>query len=97
MINLLLYRTHSYEIFWPPLIKKLRNIHRLAMGIFDVRLLRIVLLVFPIAAGLVVPGISHSQERPIRFGIPEEGYPPYSIGADSGPKPNARSRRVART
>lgn len=57
------------------------SIHKLAMGIFDGKLRRKALLVFSIAAGLVVPVIGHSQEPVIRFGIFEEGYPPYSIGA----------------
>lgn len=51
------------------------------MGIFGAKLLRKALLVFSIAAGLVVPGISHSQERLIRFGIPDVGYPPYLMSA----------------
>ena len=51
------------------------------MGIFDVKFPKIALLVFSIAVGLVVPGTSHSQERLIRFGIPDVGYPPYLMSA----------------
>ena len=47
------------------------------MGIIDLKIPRKTLLVFSIAAGLLVPGLTQSQERPIRFGIPDLGYPPY--------------------
>lgn len=54
----------------------------MTMGNFDASFLRKILLVFSVAAGLVIPGLGHSQDRPIRFGIFEEGYPPYLIGTD---------------
>ena len=49
----------------------------LSMGILRVKFPTKVLFVILIAAGLVLPGFSHSQERLIRFGIPDVGYPPY--------------------
>lgn len=54
------------------------------LGIFDTSFLRKALLVFSIAVGLIIPGPGYSQERPIRFGIAEAGYPPYLMSADGG-------------
>jgi polar amino acid transport system substrate-binding protein len=52
------------------------------MGHLAANSLRRALLVVAITVGFVGAGPGHSQERPIRFGIPEEGYPPYLMSED---------------
>lgn len=54
------------------------------MGSSHAIFLRNLFLVFSMAVGLASPGPSHSQERTIRFGIFEGGYPPYLMAVDGG-------------